>query len=178
MDDRAARQRLCRLLEPHHQELRGFARRLCRGAADGDDLFQEAALRALLKLDGLREDGAFRVWFYRVLLSVHRNRYRQSFWRRLVPIGDEHETEAAWPVEPGSAERLRAALGRLPAPQREAIVLFELQGMTVTEIAELQGVSPSAIKSRLARSRRKLRAIYRKRFAIGDDAIAALVSES
>jgi RNA polymerase sigma-70 factor (ECF subfamily) len=177
MDENARRHRFCRLLEPHHDELRVFAHRLCRATADGDDLFQEAAMRALIKLDGLRSDDAFRFWFYRVLLSVHRNLGRRSFWSRLVPLGTELESSVA-PADLGGAERMRAALGRLPAVQREAIVLHELQGMTVDEIAEAQGVSASAVKSRLSRGRRRLRTVYRKRFAIVADADVRLQGES
>lgn len=174
------RNRLCRLLEPHHDELRAFSHRLCRSRADGDDLFQEAAMRAIVKLDGLRSDDAFRFWFYRVLLSVHRNRTRRSFWSRLVPLGEDTEP-AVSPVSSdalGGAKRLRAALASLPAVQREAIVLYELQELAVEEIAELQGVSASAVKSRLSRGRARLRSVYRKRFGHAGTAPAELLGES
>ncbi|HUH03216.1 MAG TPA: RNA polymerase sigma factor [Kofleriaceae bacterium] len=175
------RNRLCRLLEPHHDELRAFAHRLCRATPDGDDLFQEAAVRALVKLDGLRSDDAFRFWFYRVLLSVHRNRTRRGFWSRLVPLGEALEPSVAPVVSAesiGGAERMREALSSLPPVQREAIVLYELQELSVEDIAELQGVSASAVKSRLSRGRARLRAVYRKRFAHAGAAPAELLGES
>ena len=171
-------QRLCRLLEPIHAELRAGARRISRSSADGDDLFQEAALRALGKIDMLESEEAFRAWFYRVLLSVHRNRVKRSFWSRLVPLADRDEpvAEPASAADLGGAARIRLALARLPAEQREAIVLHDVQDLTVEEIAEVQGVSPSAVKSRLVRGRKRLRSIYRKRFGVIDLAAEALVS--
>jgi RNA polymerase sigma-70 factor (ECF subfamily) len=170
-------QRLCRLLEPLHAELRACARRLCRSSADGDDLFQEAALRALGKIDMLESEEAFRAWFYRVLLSVHRNRVKKSFWSRLVPLGErEPAGEDAAATDLGGAERIRMALASLPAEQREAIVLHDIQELGVEEIAEIQGVSASAVKSRLVRGRKQLRSIYRKRFGVIDLAAEALVS--
>ena len=63
-------ERLRRLIEPVHARAVAFARGLCRSRSDGDDLLQEAVLRALTKLDGLRDDGAFRVWLYRIVISV------------------------------------------------------------------------------------------------------------
>ena len=168
-------QRLCRLLEPLHAELRACARRLCRSSADGDDLFQEAALRALGKIDMLESEEAFRAWFYRVLLSVHRNRVKRSFWSRLVPI-DDREPAAEMTGDVGGAERIRLALASLPVEQREAIVLHDIQEMSVEQIADVQGVSESAVKSRLARGRRQLRSIYKKRFGVIDLAAEALVS--
>src|SRR5437868_12692220 len=129
-------QRLTRLLAPVHDGAVAFARGVCRSRAEGDDLFQEALLRALDKMPSLREDGAFKFWLYRVIISVHRNRYRKSFWRRLLPL----ETEPAAPErlraddELGGAQRARRALAELPHEQREAIVLFELEGWKVEEI--------------------------------------------
>lgn len=158
-------ERFRRLIAPVHEQTRAFARCLCRSQADGDDLFQEASLRAFTRLDGLREDGAFRTWFYRIVISVHRNRSRTAFWRQLIPIG-ERGTEVDYrepaPDAGDATRRARAALAGLPAVQREAIVLFELDGWKVEEIAALQRVSASAVKSRLARGRERLRAYYEK----------------
>src|SRR5690348_12966601 len=72
-------ERLKRLIEPVHDRALAFARCLCRSRADGDDLYQEALLRALGKLAGLRDDGAFRSWLYRIVITVHRNRCRRAF---------------------------------------------------------------------------------------------------
>jgi RNA polymerase sigma-70 factor (ECF subfamily) len=77
----------------------------------------------------------------------------------------------------GGAERMRAALAALSPVQREAIVLHELQGLTVEEVAGAQGVSASAVKSRLSRGRTRLRSIYRKRFAVVADAEARASSD-
>ena len=156
--------RFQRLLEPVHDRAVVFARSVCRSRADGDDLIQEALLRALDKLPSLRDDGAFKFWLYRVIISVHRNRYRQSFWRRLLPL----DTEPAAPraEDLGASERARLALAELPHEQREAIVLYEIEGWKVEELAELLGVSASAIKSRLARGRDRLRSIYILKFGV------------
>lgn len=162
------RERLMGLLGPIHDRARLTARRLCRSNADGDDLFQEAALRALVRLGDLRDEGRFRPWFYAVLLSVHRERSRRSFWRRFVPLGQAAERDEVAVGRPavedarGEAARLSRALAELPAEQREAIVLFEVDGYTLDEVAELVGSSVAAVKSRLARGRTRLREQYQK----------------
>lgn len=179
-------ERLRRLIAPLHDEALAFARCLCRSRADGDDLYQEALLRALTKLDHLRDDAAFRAWLYRIVITVHRNRCRRAFWRRLIPLGDRGGPEddagaggadgyrtTEW--SPGAAcstARARAALAVLPAVQREAIVLFELEGWNVDEIAALQRVSASAVKSRLARGRARLRTHYQR---LAGDAVPSLL---
>jgi len=113
----------------------------------------------------LREDRAFRGWLYRVIISVHRNRYRRAFWQRLIPLTDEPASAEA-PDELGATDRARTALAALPHEQREAIVLHDIEGWRIDEIAELEGTSASAIKSRLSRGRDRLRDIYTRKFAL------------
>lgn len=171
-------ERFRRLLEPVHPRVLAFARCLCRSRADGDDLYQEAVLRALAKLDQLQDDGAFRTWLYRIVVSVHRNRCRRAFLRRLLPfdsaepdsrqaitVDDDYRTGDWSPDAADASSRARIALATLPAVQREAIVLHEIEEFGVDEIAALQNVSSSAVKSRLARGRERLRAYYEKQFA-------------
>ncbi len=178
-------ERLCRLLSPLHTAVRATARRLCQSPADGDDLLHEAVLRALARIDQLRDEARFRPWFYAVLLSVHRQRSRVAFWRRFVPFlpmrgsmqNRAHDDDrlpaepsagwlaSGWPSTLDEETRTRAirvstALQRLPVEQREAIVLFEVEGFAIDEIAELQRASQSAVKSRLARARQRLREHY------------------
>ena len=99
-----------------------------------------------------------------VVVSVHRTRNRRAFWRRLVssdsvpdPVGDDG---TQWADDRASARRAQSALATLSAPQREAIVMFELQGYSLEEIAEIQHASLSSVKSRLMRGRDRLRSYY------------------
>ena len=117
------------LIEPLHDAAQAFARGLCRSRSEGDDLFQEAVLRAFDKLATLRDDRAFRAWFYRVIVSVHRNRCRRAFWRRLLPFGSpeapaeaDYRTSDWSPEQAEAARRVREALasGQRAAAEHEA----------------------------------------------------------
>jgi RNA polymerase sigma-70 factor (ECF subfamily) len=163
VDEAAKQRRLMELLGPLHDRARATARRLCRSQADGDDLFHEAVLRALDRLDDLRDDAKFRSWFYAVLLNVHRARHRLSFWRRLVPLADAPEPGVDGPErEFEGARRMARALATLAPAEREAIVLFELDGFSLDEVAALQESSIPAVKSRLVRARARLRRHYER----------------
>jgi RNA polymerase sigma-70 factor (ECF subfamily) len=111
---------------------------------EGDDLFQEAVVRAFDRLHTLRDETRFRAWFYAVLLSLHRTRSRWGFWRRFLPLDPAR------------------ALATLPPVQREAVILHELDDFSMEEIAEMQGVTISAVKSRVSRGRHKLRRFYER----------------
>ncbi len=162
-------QRLMSLLAPVHDRAAATARRLSRSSAEGDDLLQEAILRAHEKLHSLRDEARFASWFYAVLLSVHRNRSRQGFWRRFLSLegtlatggfDPPGEDGIAWERQRQQADRVSRALARLPAVQREAVVLGDIEGYSIDEIAAIQRVSASAVKSRLARGRERLRRSY------------------
>lgn len=162
--------RLIELLGPIHDDAARTARRLSRTSDDGDDLLQEAVVRAFDRLATLRDPTRFRSWFFAVLLSVHRNRHRRRFWRRFLPldavreaghepVGADGAREAEIRRRAGRASR---ALAQLPPEQREAIVLFEMEGYSIVEIAEFQNATLSAVKSRLARGRERLRRTYER----------------
>ncbi|HMI30151.1 MAG TPA: RNA polymerase sigma factor [Candidatus Limnocylindrales bacterium] len=160
--------RLTRLLAPIHGQAVATARRLCRSNDDGDDLYQEAVLRAFEKLNGLREESRFRSWFFATLLSRHRSRVRskrvsvpleEAFNRGNEPVGEDG---TSWEDERQRAQRAVRALAGLKPVQREAVVLHEIEGFSVEEIAEMQGVTLSAVKSRLTRGREKLRRYYER----------------
>jgi RNA polymerase sigma-70 factor, ECF subfamily len=160
-------ERLTRLLAPIHTQAVVTCRRLCRSADEGDDLYQETVLRAFEKLDGLRDESRFRSWFFAILLSRHRSRLRRA---RRAPVSIEGAFEpgrepagedgSEWDEERRRADRVARALSTLAPEQREAVVLFELEALSIEEVAAMQGVSVSAVKSRLARGREKLRRFY------------------
>ena len=156
------------LLGPLHEQALATARRLCRSPAEGDDLYHDALLRAFEKLSTLRDETRFRSWFYAVLLNRHRSRCRRSFWSRFLPLeeafprgaepaGERGETWAERSVQAG---RFARALARMRPEQREAVVLFEVDGCSIEEIAGMQRASVPAVKSRLVRGREALRRHY------------------
>jgi RNA polymerase sigma-70 factor (ECF subfamily) len=156
-------------LEPHHEYLARFCNRLCRCDDDGRDLYQQAILKALVKRDSLRDCRRFRQWLCSIIINEHRSRCRRERLRRLLglaprprqaddrPAADEPATV---PPDPDRAIRVRRCLQRLSPAKREAVVLFEVEGLTLEEVAAVQQISLSAAKTRVSRARRELRALY------------------
>ena len=93
-DTNPAWNELFELLGPIHDDVQLFARRIARSNAEGDDVFQEAVLRAARKLGSLRDRSRFKSWMYSVVSSVHRTRYRGSFWKRWISSDDVKPLES------------------------------------------------------------------------------------
>lgn len=147
-------------LKPLYLDAVRFARGLAGSEPDGDDLLQDALVRAWRAYPRLRDPSRFRFWLLRIIRNTHRSRARKAMLRRWFSLDRAADIPAQEGIAFEEKEVVRQALARVPRRQREALVLFEVVGMSTDEIAGLQGVTTSAVKSRLARGRVNLRRIY------------------
>ena len=127
------------------------------------DAAQEAAVAALVGLDRLRAPARFGAWFCGITLNVARRWARQLRVERPAVIGEQAPERASH--EPGPDERaelaelaatVRAAVAQLAAGQRDAVLLFYLQGLTHREVAAELAISVGAVKARLHQARAAL----------------------
>jgi RNA polymerase sigma-70 factor, ECF subfamily len=159
------RERFERLVRPVLGNLYRFARRLTRDPVTAEDLLQHALLRGLDRLPQLHDDRAFLVWQSRVLYTTFLNARDR---RQDMQVGEDELDHTVIPFERSGPEhdamrkqlgaRIGDALERLPADQREAVWLVDGQGFKFAEAAEVLGVPPGTVASRVARARVTLRA--------------------
>jgi hypothetical protein len=126
------------------------------------DAAQEAAVAALVGLDRLRAPARFGAWFCGITLNVARGWVRQLRAERPAARGQEPDPPSP---EPGPDERaeladlaatVRAAVAQLADGQRDAVLLFYLQGLTHREVAAELAISVGAVKARLHQARAAL----------------------
>ncbi|GAA1339606.1 sigma-70 family RNA polymerase sigma factor [Saccharothrix algeriensis] len=173
-----------RLVEPLRRELHAHCYRMLGSTHDADDALQEALLRAWRGLGRFEGRGSLRSWLYsvatRTCLDAVQHRGRRALPMDLGPSGDGagsgggQGADVAWlgpypdaglaaaPAGPGARYEQReavelafvAALQHLPGNQRAALLLFEVLGFAVAEIAGIMGTSTTSVNSALARARR------------------------
>jgi RNA polymerase sigma-70 factor (ECF subfamily) len=161
-----------KLIEPEHRKVSAFCRKLTGNREDGDDLCQDALVRALDSFKSLRQTGAFRPWLYRIVVNTYKNRNRRSWWQRFTPLTDEIADQYGGrdPNPKYRARRLLERAFKAVTPEEQALVtLFEMDGWTVAELARLYTVNEGAIKVRLYRARRKMRARIAKHLAKSEE---------
>jgi RNA polymerase sigma-70 factor (ECF subfamily) len=143
--------------------LRRFAYALTGNAEQGDDLVQDACLRALSRIDQWQPGTRLDSWMYRIAQNIWFDRVRANRVR-----GEVVDIEVAEAIA-GSDGRVVAeseltlqavvaALGRLPAEQRAVVALVCVEGASYQEAADITGVPIGTVMSRLARARRALNA--------------------
>jgi RNA polymerase sigma-70 factor, ECF subfamily len=147
-----------RLYRAHGGDVYRYALAVTRNAADAEDVAQTTFMNAYRALERGVQPVKPRHWLIAIAHNVCRQHFRQRA-RRPVEVGfHDHVAEAI--VASGdtpTANDIHLALRRLAVNQREALVMRELEGRSYADIAELLGISVSAVEQLLFRARRALR---------------------
>lgn len=153
---------LDRLTRCAGDRLLAVARRHCRDAEDARDAVQDALVAAGEHLGQFRGDGSLEGW---VLRMVARACGRRRRGRKNDPLLHDAEVELAGDGDPAAeaerselAGRLGEALLALDPQDRAILLLAEGEDWTGPQIAEATGLSAEAVRARLSRARRRLRA--------------------
>ncbi|KJK21845.1 RNA polymerase subunit sigma-24 [Burkholderiaceae bacterium 16] len=141
-------------------QLRRYARALTGDAAWADDLVQDTAERAIAQGSRLRAGSNVRAWMLTVLRHLYIDQLRR---RREVAVDEadplwQRQEAAAGEIDGLLLRDVQRALYRLPAEQREVLLLIVLEGLSYQEAAAVLQVPPGTVMSRLSRAREHLRA--------------------
>lgn len=156
----------------HRDRLWAVALRTMGNPEDAADGLQDGMIAAYRRAGSFRGEAAVTTWLHRVVVNACLDRLRAAKVRRTEALPDDLEERAgrgslvsAAPEaeDPADAsvrsERRRtvlAALARLPAEQRAALVLVDMEGYAVAEVAVMLGCAEGTVKSRCSRGRARL----------------------
>jgi RNA polymerase sigma factor (sigma-70 family) len=146
-----------RLYRAHVHEVYRYALAVTGSRADAEDVVQTTFMNAYRALDRGDQPQKPRNWLIAIAHNVCRERFRQAARRPTEVVFDEDLAAALVPDEAPSATDIQRALGQLALTQREALVMRELEGRSYAEIAEVLGLTVSAVETLLFRARRALR---------------------
>jgi RNA polymerase sigma-70 factor (ECF subfamily) len=139
-------------------KLRAFAVSLCGNPDRADDLVQETLVKAWSHLSSFAEGTNMPAWLFTILRNIYYSEYR----KRRREVADSEGTIAARlataPTQNGHMDFLdfREALQKLPADQREALVLIGASGLSYEEAAAICNCAVGTMKSRVNRARHRL----------------------
>ncbi|MDX2131272.1 MAG: RNA polymerase sigma factor [Planctomycetota bacterium] len=162
---------VARLLDLYGPRIRALAHRLCRNHADADDAVQDTFLRAFRKWHTFRGDADPGTWLYAIAVRECRARRKRDARRRtpamsqLMPWSETTVAQfaAARADEPHEAERresverVHGAIADLPEHLRVPVLLKDVLGVRVEDVAGALGLAENTVKTRLHRARLALR---------------------
>jgi RNA polymerase sigma-70 factor, ECF subfamily len=159
------------VMQTHNRRLYRIARSILRNDSEAEDVVQEAYVRAFTHLEGFRGDSSLATWLSRITMNEALGRLRV---RR--PTANLAELDARGPEaeiiqfphtarsdpEKSMAQRellqlVEQATDRLPEAYRTVFITRIIEGMSVEETAELLGIRPETVKTRLHRARQLVR---------------------
>jgi RNA polymerase sigma-70 factor, ECF subfamily len=151
------------LVERYADQARRVARAVLQDADDADDAAQDAFLAALVKLHQYDAQRPFGPWLMRIVSNAATDRRRRRTVRRseslqegLIAGGARPDTVAE---RAALNDRLRGALAQLPPRRSLAVTLFDVEGYSHAEIAEMLGIPEGTVRSEVFHARRRLRTL-------------------
>ncbi|MEU5561245.1 RNA polymerase sigma factor SigM [Streptomyces globisporus] len=158
------------LVRRHRDRLWAVALRTLGDREEAADAVQDALLKAFRAAHTFRGQSAVTTWLHRITVNACLDRVRKAASRRTSPVDDAerldqllepHESAEAPAVRQDLHRQLQKALDTLPAEQRAALVLVDMQGYPVAEAASILEVPAGTVKSRCARGRARLAPLVR-----------------
>ncbi len=151
-----------KLYRRHRDRIYALLWRLCGGdAALAEDLLQEAFIRAWQKLDSFRGDSQFGTWLHKlsanVALSDRRSRIRRLSRETELNEAIERGATGDRDVYAGQRMDLEKAISHLPERARTVLVLYDIEGYSHAEVAEISGMAEGSSKAQLHRARNLVR---------------------
>ena len=155
------------IIKTYNQRLYRIARGILRNDAEAEDVVQEAYVRAFANLATFRGDSSLATWLSRIVINEALGRLRKR--RRTVAMPENPEAQVIrFPLNPSDdPERTMAqrqilalverATDSLPDIYRMVFVARVIEGLSMEETADLLGVRPETVKTRLHRARSLLR---------------------
>ncbi|WP_086818720.1 RNA polymerase sigma factor SigM [Allokutzneria sp. NRRL B-24872] len=148
------------LVRRHRDRLWAVALRTLRDPEEAADALQEAFISAFRAAGSFRAESQVTTWLHRIVVNACLDRIRRRQARPTVPLPEAGPGEPAVSRD-AMADRetslaVQSALAELPAEQRSAIVLVDVEGYSVAETAKILGIAEGTVKSRCARGRGKL----------------------
>ncbi|MEU1484891.1 RNA polymerase sigma factor SigM [Streptomyces sp. NPDC005752] len=153
------------LVRRHRDRLWAVALRTLGDREEAADAVQDALVSAFRAAHTFRGQSAVTTWLHRITVNACLDRARKAASRKATPVDDTerldqlmepHESAEAPAMRQDLHRELLAALATLPAEQRAALVLVDMQAFPVAEAARILDVPTGTVKSRCARGRARL----------------------
>jgi RNA polymerase sigma-70 factor, ECF subfamily len=179
------------LVRRHQQRVFALVSGILRRQEDVEDIAQQVFLKVYLSLRKFDQRAAFSTWLYKITVNECWDYLRKKKVRPLVYESDLSEEQvsrldgivSAERVSIGPNERaevkdlLEHMLDKLPEQDRQLLILKEVEGFSVQELAKILDLNVNTVKVRLFRARGRIMDAYRRRLGSGTPTVSNSATE-
>lgn len=148
------------IFERYHHRIVNYLYGLVHDRELANDLAQDSFLKAYKALPRMDDDLRLAPWLYRIAGNTAFSALRRRKLIRWLPLLNDVAESVSSDNKVVEAEAVERALAKLPAKYAAPLLLHSHEGLSCNEIAEILGISPGAVKTRLFRAREAFRAAY------------------
>lgn len=163
------KQELTECIDTYGREIYSFCRHLTGNVQEADELYQDTWLKTVELLENIDSTGNVKSYCLSVAIRLWKNRKRKFAWRKRIAgtqdYLDEEGLEYLSDCSPTSEERILEeerdrmvwdAVGTLPEKLKTVTLLYYMEELSISQIAEAAGVPEGTVKSRLYQARKIL----------------------
>lgn len=142
---------LCRYIKLYHQTVYRAVFSLLHNESEADDIVQETFVKLFNSNKSFNSDEHCKAWLLRTAINLSKDLLKSFRYARTKELAE------TIPAESRDERELAEALAALPSKYRAVIHLHYFEGYSSTEIGKILGISATAVTTRLARAREKLK---------------------
>ncbi len=160
------------LIDRHREPLRRFVFRYLRNEAATEDVVQETFVRLYFKAGKFQPKSSVKTWVYAIALNLCRDQFRRLARHRgdvsmdaparpdapRTEVADRAPSPSTRAADSDRFAQLQSAIDALPDKLKEALILFSIEERSQHDVAEILGITPKAVETRVYHARTKLRA--------------------
>ena len=170
------------LINRHHEPLHRFVFRYLRTEATTRDVVQETFVRVYFKVAKFRPRSSVKTWIYTIALNLCRDQGRWLGRHRgnvsldapacddgaRLEVADNAPVPSARAAESDRFVLLQRGIDQLPPKLKEVLILYSLEERSQQEVAELLGITPKAVETRVYHAKAKLRLVLEAEMGSGE----------
>ncbi|HIY63090.1 MAG TPA: sigma-70 family RNA polymerase sigma factor [Candidatus Mediterraneibacter stercoripullorum] len=150
-------------IRQYGKRLFGLCMTLCTDPYEAEDLYQETWLKVVRNISRYDPAREFEPWLTKICVNTYRNTLRRIARSPVLSFRDTREKDTMMQSVPAPEKKdyepLYEAVRNLPEKMRLTVVLFYFEDMDIRSAAEVLGVPPGTVKSRLSKARKLLKEV-------------------
>ena len=163
-------QELEKCISQYGKDIYSFCKYLTGDSQEADDLYQDTFLKVVELKEKIDYEQNPKSYLLSIVLRIWKNRRRKFAWRKRIadiqPIIDEKDVDMSGPAVLSLEEKLvreeirdsvRIAVNSLPVKLKIVVLLFYMEDLSTTQVAEILKIPPGTVLSRLHQARKVLR---------------------